>query len=148
MTRQAVGHVTNLSWDQLIRDGYIIAGSPASVVEQMKKLIHSLRVGNILCLIHVGNMPDEKTRHSSKLFAEVVMPHLRARVDELGLGDAIAHFRDHGDVVLQHRVTTLIVRAAAAAVATLRPSCATQRSISYLTWSRAKRELQTDISSS
>ena len=43
----------------------------------MKKLIHSLRVGNILCLIHVGNMPDEKTRHSTKLFAEQVMPHLR-----------------------------------------------------------------------
>ncbi len=77
MTRQAVGNVTDMSWDQLIRDGYIIAGSPASVVEQMKKLIHSLRVGNIFCLIHVGNMPDEKTRHSTKLFAEQVMPHLR-----------------------------------------------------------------------
>jgi len=34
-------------------------------------------VGNIFCLIHVGNMPDEKTRHSTKLFAEQVMPHLR-----------------------------------------------------------------------
>ncbi len=77
MTRQAVGNVTDMSWDQLIKDGYIIAGSPASVVQQMKKLIHSLRVGNIFCLIHVGNMPDEKTRHSTKLFAEQVMPHLR-----------------------------------------------------------------------
>ena len=77
MTRQAVGNVTDMTWDQLIKDGYIIAGSPASVVQQMKKLIHSLRVGNIFCLIHVGNMPDEKTRHSTKLFAEQVMPHLR-----------------------------------------------------------------------
>ena len=77
MTRQAVGNVTEMSWDQLIRDGYIIAGSPASVLEQMKKLIHSLRVGNIFCLLHVGNMTDEKTRRSSKLFAEEVMPHLR-----------------------------------------------------------------------
>ena len=77
MTRQAVGNVTDMSWDQLIKDGYVIAGSPASVVQQMKKLIHSLRVGNIFCLIHVGNMPDEKTRHSTKLFAEQVMPHLR-----------------------------------------------------------------------
>ena len=77
MTRQAVGQVTNMSWDQLIKDGYIIAGSPTSVVAQMKNLIHSLRVGNIFCLIHVGNMPDEKTRHSTKLFAEQVMPHLQ-----------------------------------------------------------------------
>jgi hypothetical protein len=27
--------------------------------------------------MHNGNMPDWKTRHSSKLFAEKVMPHLR-----------------------------------------------------------------------
>ena len=77
MTRQAVGNVTSLSWDQLIRDGYIIAGSPDSVVDQMKKLIKSLRVGNIFCLIHVGNMPEEKCRHSTKLFAEQVIPKLR-----------------------------------------------------------------------
>ena len=43
----------------------------------MKKLIHSLRVGNLFCLIHVGNMPDEKTRHSTRLFAEQVIPKLR-----------------------------------------------------------------------
>ena len=28
-------------------------------------------------LIHVGDMPMEKTRYSTKLFAEEVMPHLR-----------------------------------------------------------------------
>ena len=27
--------------------------------------------------MHVGNMPDDKVRHSTKLFAEKVMPHLR-----------------------------------------------------------------------
>lgn len=77
MTRQAVGNVTSLSWDQLIKDGYIIAGNPDSVVDQMKKLIKSLRVGNIFCLLHIGNMPEEKCRHSTKLFAEQVIPKLR-----------------------------------------------------------------------
>jgi alkanesulfonate monooxygenase SsuD/methylene tetrahydromethanopterin reductase-like flavin-dependent oxidoreductase (luciferase family) len=77
MTREAVGNVSSMSWDQLIRDGYVIAGSPDSVVDQMKNLITSLRVGNIFCLIHVGNMPEEKCRHSSKLFAEQVIPKLR-----------------------------------------------------------------------
>ena len=36
-----------------------------------------LRVGNIFCLIHIGNMPEEKCRRSMKLFAEEVMPQLR-----------------------------------------------------------------------
>jgi len=47
------------------------------VVEKMKDLIGSLRVGNLFCLLHVGDMPQEKCNRSSKLFAEEVMPRLR-----------------------------------------------------------------------
>ena len=43
----------------------------------MEELIKTLRVGNIICGIHVGNMPPEKTRHSTELFARKVMPQLR-----------------------------------------------------------------------
>ncbi len=43
----------------------------------MKELITSLRVGHVFGLFHCGNMADWKTRHSTKLFAERVMPHLR-----------------------------------------------------------------------
>ena len=67
----------NLTWKELVDEGYIIAGSPATVRERMEDLIKSLRVGHIFCLIHIGNMPDWKTRYSTKLFAEQVMPHLR-----------------------------------------------------------------------
>jgi alkanesulfonate monooxygenase SsuD/methylene tetrahydromethanopterin reductase-like flavin-dependent oxidoreductase (luciferase family) len=77
MTPAAMAEATKLSWGQLIEQGYIVAGSPETVRERMEHLIKSLRVGNIFCLIHVGNMPDEKTRHSTRLFAEKVMPHLR-----------------------------------------------------------------------
>ena len=77
MTRQAVGDVSSMSWDQLVNDGYVIAGSPDTVVKQMKELITGLRVGNIFCLIHVGNMPKDKCMRSTKLFAEEVMPQLR-----------------------------------------------------------------------
>jgi alkanesulfonate monooxygenase SsuD/methylene tetrahydromethanopterin reductase-like flavin-dependent oxidoreductase (luciferase family) len=77
MTRQALGDVSKMSWDQLVNDGYVIAGSPDTVVERMKDLITSLRVGNIFCLIHVGDMPREKCMRSTKLFAEEVMPRLR-----------------------------------------------------------------------
>jgi alkanesulfonate monooxygenase SsuD/methylene tetrahydromethanopterin reductase-like flavin-dependent oxidoreductase (luciferase family) len=77
MTRQAVGDVSSMSWDQLVSDGYVIAGSPDTVAAQMKELITGLRVGNIFCLIHVGNMPKEKCMRSSRLFAEEVIPQLR-----------------------------------------------------------------------
>lgn len=77
MTRQALGDVSAMSWKQLVDDGYVIAGSPDTVVEKMRELITSLRVGNIFCLIHVGDMPQEKCNRSTKLFAEEVMPRLR-----------------------------------------------------------------------
>ncbi|MCS5566507.1 MAG: LLM class flavin-dependent oxidoreductase [Pseudomonadales bacterium] len=77
MTEQGFGNVASMSWQQLIDDGYIIAGSPDTVANQMKELVTSLRVGNIFCLIHVGNMPQDKCMRSTKLFAEEVIPQLR-----------------------------------------------------------------------
>jgi alkanesulfonate monooxygenase SsuD/methylene tetrahydromethanopterin reductase-like flavin-dependent oxidoreductase (luciferase family) len=77
MTREAVGDISSMSWKQLVNDGYVIAGSPDTVTEKMEELITSLRVGNIFCLIHVGDMPQEKCNRSSELFAREVMPRLR-----------------------------------------------------------------------
>ena len=67
----------NLTWKDLIEGGYVIAGSPETVRERMEHMIKGLRVGHIFCLLHNGNMPDWKTRHSTKLFAEKVMPQLK-----------------------------------------------------------------------
>ena len=68
---------TKLTWKDLVEGGYVIAGSPETVRQRMEEMIRGLRVGHVFCLFHSGNMPDEKTRHSTKLFAERVMPHLR-----------------------------------------------------------------------
>jgi hypothetical protein len=43
----------------------------------MEELIKNLNVGNIFCLMHVGNMPADKCMYSTKLFAEQVMPKLQ-----------------------------------------------------------------------
>jgi hypothetical protein len=40
-------------------------------------MIKELRLGTVFCLFHMGNMPDEKTRYSTRLFAERVMPQLQ-----------------------------------------------------------------------
>ena len=67
----------NLSWKDLTEQGHVIAGSPETVRQRMEELIKGLRVGNIFCLMHVGNMPKDKCMYSTKLFAEKVMPKLR-----------------------------------------------------------------------
>jgi hypothetical protein len=66
-----------VTWEELTEGGHVIAGSPETVRQRMEDLIKSLHVGNIFCLLHVGNMPKEKCMYSTKLFAEKVMPKLR-----------------------------------------------------------------------
>jgi alkanesulfonate monooxygenase SsuD/methylene tetrahydromethanopterin reductase-like flavin-dependent oxidoreductase (luciferase family) len=66
-----------LTWKELVDERFIIAGSPATVRDQMIEMIRGLHIGHVFCLFHNGDMPDWKTRHSSKLFAEKVMPGLR-----------------------------------------------------------------------
>ena len=68
---------TKLTWKDLVDGGYIIAGSPETVRQRFEELIKGLRVGNIFLLLHVGNMPKELCKYSTRLFAEKVMPQLR-----------------------------------------------------------------------
>jgi len=65
------------TWKDLIEGGNVIAGSPATVREKMEHMITSLRLGCVFLLMQIGNMPDDKVRHSSRLFAQKVMPGLR-----------------------------------------------------------------------
>src|SRR6266436_2881795 len=69
----------NLTWKQLVDERFIIAGSPETVRQQLEECITGLRIGHLFCLLHTGNMPDWKTRHSTKLFAEKVMRQRDAR---------------------------------------------------------------------
>ncbi|THD54423.1 LLM class flavin-dependent oxidoreductase [Phenylobacterium sp.] len=71
------GGYAQLTWKELTEQGHVIAGSPETVRQRMEDLIKGLNVGNIFCLMHVGNMPADKCMYSTKLFAEKVMPKLR-----------------------------------------------------------------------
>ncbi|MGH1488102.1 MAG: LLM class flavin-dependent oxidoreductase [Acidimicrobiales bacterium] len=68
---------SSLTWKDLVEGGFIIAGGPDTVREQTEDMIKRLRLGTVFSLLHIGDMPDEKTRYSSQLFAEKVMPQLR-----------------------------------------------------------------------
>lgn len=71
------GGYSQLTWKELTEQGHVIAGSPETVRQRMEDLIKGLNVGNIFCLMHVGNMPADKCMYSTRLFAEKVMPKLR-----------------------------------------------------------------------
>lgn len=66
-----------LKWKDLVDGGFVIAGSPETVRQRMEEMAKTLRIGTVFCLLHMGSMPDAVTRHSTKLFAEKVMPYLR-----------------------------------------------------------------------
>ena len=67
----------SLTWKDLVDGGMVIAGSPDTVRERCEYMIKQLRIGTVFGLFHMGDMPDDKTRHSTRLFAEKVMPGLR-----------------------------------------------------------------------
>jgi alkanesulfonate monooxygenase SsuD/methylene tetrahydromethanopterin reductase-like flavin-dependent oxidoreductase (luciferase family) len=76
-TPKGLRMLTELTWKDFVEDGYVIAGGPETVRQMMEDMIRRLRVGHVFCLLHLGDMPNEKTRHSTRLFAERVMPALR-----------------------------------------------------------------------
>ena len=63
--------------EQRVLSVVMVAGSPATVREKMEHMIKDLRLGSLFLLFQIGNMPDDKVRNSTKLFADNVMPQLR-----------------------------------------------------------------------
>ena len=75
----ALNQAASLSWQEMIDRGYIVAGSPDSVAEQMEKVIDTLKVGHLVCLLHFGDMPNELCRYSTQMFADKVMPKFKSK---------------------------------------------------------------------
>jgi hypothetical protein len=55
----------------------VIVGSPATVRERLEAVCREMRVGNLLAMLHMGEMPHELAAKSISLFAEEVLPHVR-----------------------------------------------------------------------
>ena len=67
----------SLDWRKYLEQGYVIAGSPATVREQLVECIKSLRVGHLMVLLQIGSMPKELALYNTELFGREVLPHLR-----------------------------------------------------------------------
>jgi alkanesulfonate monooxygenase SsuD/methylene tetrahydromethanopterin reductase-like flavin-dependent oxidoreductase (luciferase family) len=65
-----------LKYKDFIERGFLIAGSPATVRDQLIEGIKRLRIGHLLALLHFGSMPHELCLKNIDLFCREVLPHL------------------------------------------------------------------------
>ncbi len=68
---------TNKSWKELVEQRYIVAGSPATVRQQLEELARSLRAGHLLLGLHLGSAAIELVNRATYLCATEVLPALR-----------------------------------------------------------------------
>jgi alkanesulfonate monooxygenase SsuD/methylene tetrahydromethanopterin reductase-like flavin-dependent oxidoreductase (luciferase family) len=66
-----------LSWENLTKDAYVVAGSPDTVAEKLTELAENLKIGHLMGLFQMGSMPRELAYYNTTMFAERVMPKLR-----------------------------------------------------------------------
>src|SRR5438876_11279861 len=67
----------DLTWSQILERGYVVAGSPDSVVQQLTEMEQTLRVGHLMVLLHFGDMPKDTVMYNTCRFAEEVIPRLK-----------------------------------------------------------------------
>jgi alkanesulfonate monooxygenase SsuD/methylene tetrahydromethanopterin reductase-like flavin-dependent oxidoreductase (luciferase family) len=70
------------TWDQVVDGQYAIVGSPETVTDMLKENLGRLGTGNLLGLFQLGTLPHELTKKNLALFADQVMPKLRAEFPE------------------------------------------------------------------
>ena len=65
----------HVDWDDLVRET-VAFGSPDTVAERIEQL-RALGVGEVLCWMNFGGLPQHQVRRSMELFAREVMPRFR-----------------------------------------------------------------------
>jgi alkanesulfonate monooxygenase SsuD/methylene tetrahydromethanopterin reductase-like flavin-dependent oxidoreductase (luciferase family) len=72
----------HISFSRLAEARSVIAGSPATVREQLVEFVNEFRIGNLLVMLQMGGMPHDLTMKNIHLFADEVLPHLRGIWDD------------------------------------------------------------------
>jgi alkanesulfonate monooxygenase SsuD/methylene tetrahydromethanopterin reductase-like flavin-dependent oxidoreductase (luciferase family) len=67
------------SFEELVQDGFVILGSPATVTEKLRAYQQEMGFGIFCALLHFGTLPHDLTTRNLELFAKEVMPHFRSR---------------------------------------------------------------------
>jgi len=70
------------TWDQIVEGRYALVGSPETVTDLLIDSLRQLGTGNLLGLFQLGSLPHDLTKKNMALFAEHVMPRVRAEFPE------------------------------------------------------------------
>jgi alkanesulfonate monooxygenase SsuD/methylene tetrahydromethanopterin reductase-like flavin-dependent oxidoreductase (luciferase family) len=70
------------SWDDIVRQGYVLIGSPDEVADKMRTICLDLNVGHAMLLMQFGNMSTDLARYNTRLYAERVLPQIRDLFDD------------------------------------------------------------------
>jgi len=78
-------------WERQVRESYTakpmpgdppLMGTPETVAERLISRLKDYKIGNVVMAFQWGTMPQEMVTRSMRLFAEEVMPIVRAEMDE------------------------------------------------------------------
>ncbi len=69
---------SELTFDELEREGYVLIGSPATVRDRLREIERDLGIGVFIAGGRIGDMSHQRALRSTSLFAREVMPHFRA----------------------------------------------------------------------
>ena len=67
---------SKLDWDGLLSTGYVIAGDPDSVANQITAQMKQIGANHFMGMFHIGNLHHGKVISSLNLFKKEIMPRL------------------------------------------------------------------------
>jgi alkanesulfonate monooxygenase SsuD/methylene tetrahydromethanopterin reductase-like flavin-dependent oxidoreductase (luciferase family) len=73
---QILSSVSN-DMEGILKEGYVLIGSPDEVAEKLRQVAKRFNVGNLLVLLQFGNMSRDLSDYNTRLFAEKVMPQIK-----------------------------------------------------------------------
>jgi alkanesulfonate monooxygenase SsuD/methylene tetrahydromethanopterin reductase-like flavin-dependent oxidoreductase (luciferase family) len=75
----ALAHGTEASWDDMLAISRVACGSPDTVADQIAGWAEEAGCARINVVLELGDMPEWKTVKNMNLFAEEVIPRIRAK---------------------------------------------------------------------
>jgi len=67
---------SKLDWNGLLSTGYMIAGNPDKVTNQITSQMKQIGAGHFMGMFHIGNLHHDKVISSLNLFKKEIMPRL------------------------------------------------------------------------
>ena len=77
-----VGPSRDFSKTRFFDEGHVIIGSPDEVADKLREVMTELHVGNLLMLLHFGNMSRDLTSYNTSLFAKKVLPQIKGLFED------------------------------------------------------------------